>query len=460
MPSHTLGQSSERLSLQVALILAGTIISLLLYMSHFSHELVLAPPSRSFQEPNATCSDLKNAGDVFVLLKTGAGEARKRLPAYINHTLRCIPHYAIYSDLDDVVAGHAIHDALAEIPEHVKTKYPEFETYRALQDVKAKHSLNYSDVAKQPSSAKEDLPGWKLDKWKFLPLLEKAREHNAKWVFFMETDTHLVWSNLLHWVDRLDSEQSLYMAGQAYFGTRLFGHGGAGFLLSRAAVEAATTLIKAEPERYEEIVAADCCGDIIIGTVMKELGVDMLKSWPMLQGETPSTLDYTSRHWCFPVVTQHHMSSEEITAMWDLEQQWLLSGNVQPSQALKHGDVFDHFFKAIPDQYGIRTDWDNLSKDELIFMPPKDLTEEAIDATIRAFECDDFCHKDPNCVQYTYAPGECRIGHTIRIGHALSPQANSTRTTNSGWMLERVEEYRQQQQPCSVRWITDHSDET
>ena len=59
---------------------------------------------------------LPGLDNVFVILRTNATETPSKLPVHFATTLHCAPHYAIYSDLAEEIAGHPIHDALDEIP--------------------------------------------------------------------------------------------------------------------------------------------------------------------------------------------------------------------------------------------------------------------------------------------------------------------------------------------------------
>lgn len=258
-------------------------------------------------------------------MKTGVGEARQKVPVHFSTTFRCIPHYAIYSDVEQIISGHIIYDALVDIPPSVQSSNPEFETYRQMKSYARAGREDFSDLLESPSGVKEDAPGWMLDKWKFLPLLEKALERapDAKWYFFMEADTFLVWSNLLRWLSMFDHKKPLYLGGQAFFGEQEFAHGGAGYVLSHKAAKEAHDAVAKNSSKYERVVAEDCCGDLIVAKALSDAGIGITESWPVVQGETPSTLDYSSHHWCYPIVSQHHMSAQEITDMWEFEQQWI-----------------------------------------------------------------------------------------------------------------------------------------
>ena len=289
------------------------------------------------KEPlQVNCTSLAGADDVFVVMKTGAGEARQKIPVHFNTTFRCIPYYAVCSDVEQEIEGHSIHDALADIDFDVQAANPEFATYRQMNVYAKEGREDFGNLLASPTGVKEDAPGWMLDKWKFLPLLEKAIKERpeAKWYFFMEADTFVVWSNLLRWLAMFDHHKSYYLGGQAFLGNQEFAHGGAGYVLSQKAVKDARDAVRKNPARYDRKVAEECCGDVILGMVMSDIGVEITRSWPIVQGETPSTLDYSAHHWCHPVVSQHHMSAEETTEMWEFEQQWIYYNVSEGSRGL------------------------------------------------------------------------------------------------------------------------------
>lgn len=80
-----------------------------------------------------SCSDAKGAEDVMVVLKTSAVEIYEKLPKHLLTLFRCTPHYAIFSDLQGVVAGQNIYDALENVNAETREKQKEFEHYKKIQ---------------------------------------------------------------------------------------------------------------------------------------------------------------------------------------------------------------------------------------------------------------------------------------------------------------------------------------
>ena len=410
--------------------------------------------SNNIGSKTPSCRDLQGAQDVFVILKTGAHEARDRVPTYLNTILRCVPRFAIFSDLEETVAGHTVHDVLAEIPKSVREQHAEFQAYDSLKKYQAEGRQGEYKGLMTTGKRKEDAPGWRLDKWKFLPLLEKAIEHDALWYFFMETDTNLVWSNLLQWLNQLDPKEARYLGAPSWFGDHIFAHGGTGFVLSKPAVSAAIQAIRERPQHYHEVLSKDCCGDNVLSTLMGDLNITLFQSFPMLQGETINSLDYTERHWCRPIVSQHRMKPEDITAMWEYEQKWLRDANTtaSPAPPILHRDVFDQFLGPTVLFGDALHDWDNLSDDETI-ESSSDGDEKFEHASAQA--CQIRCQQKVECVQYSYTAGRCNLGHVVRLGSKVESAAKGDAKQGivSGWMADRIEIFHNRMEPCKAQWI-------
>lgn len=159
------------------------------------------------------CRRLPGADDVLIVLKTGGTESHKKLPIHFKTTFRCIPHWIVFSDLEEDIEGHRVHDVLDEIDDSVKQTVEEFRLYDKIQDWHAKGDM--------PSAVDEILrkQAWNLDKWKFLPLVKKALQTRpeAKWYYFMEADTFVVWSNLLLYLSQLNPDEALYLGRSRFF---------------------------------------------------------------------------------------------------------------------------------------------------------------------------------------------------------------------------------------------------
>ncbi|KAK8108326.1 uncharacterized protein PG998_010339 [Apiospora kogelbergensis] len=246
-------------------------------------------------------------GDVLVVLRTGATEAREKLPVHFETVLTCIPNYVIYSDFAEDIAGHHLLDVLdGVVDEKLRQSNPDFELYNKLR-ASGRDGLEYQTSFGSGSGGATDNPGWKLDKWKFMPMVERALSHrpDAKWFVFVEGDTYLVWQNMLEWLSKFDHRQPHYLGKHMYIGDVLFGHGGSGFALSNPAMQKVTQKWRENKAEIEAYTAQEWAGDMVLGKVIKDIGIDMFWGFPHLQGDSPTTMDWNvskleREPWCFP----------------------------------------------------------------------------------------------------------------------------------------------------------------
>lgn len=132
-----------------------------------------AKPSSAEELP---CRSLPGANDTLVIIKTGATEFAHKLPVHIDTTIKCYPHYIIYSDHEERFKGEQIHDSLASLPSKIKDENDEFEFYRRVR-AGGRQMLDQKELSDKPGfnrhPSNEDkllMGGWRLDKWKFLSL--------------------------------------------------------------------------------------------------------------------------------------------------------------------------------------------------------------------------------------------------------------------------------------------------
>lgn len=241
-------RSSRRSCWSLALVLTIT----LMYI-YLQHNLSLTRSSNTaFHNPMATistslpCRDLPGANDTVVILKTGSTELKDKLPIHFRTTLTCYPNYLIFSDHAERFGGENIIDALEGVNASIKAEHEDFALYRRLQRF-GRASLGESELSGPASLPQDDKtgmltnPGWKLDKWKFLPMIRRTLEEypNKTWYVFVETDTYIFWSTLLAYLAVLDPSKPYYTGSQMQIGDVLFAHGGSGFAISRPALEKA-----------------------------------------------------------------------------------------------------------------------------------------------------------------------------------------------------------------------------
>jgi hypothetical protein len=259
---------------------------------------------------------------MLVIIKTGATEIQRKLPIHFSTTLRCIPHFVIFSDMAEEIGEHRVHDVLSSVSENTKANNKDFLLYRKLQELQASGgtALNPNDTSYEEA--------WTLDKWKFLPMMGEAlrARPDAKWFYFIETDTAVLWDNLFTYLSRFDPSEPLYIGCQTFIGDVWFAHGGTGWIMSEPAVRLVAEKWQNEQAGMEKLVSEQWAGDAVLALVLKDMGIGITTSWPILQGETPHSLDYTPHHWCYPVASYHHVDEKWIQAIYDFQEEWVAGG--------------------------------------------------------------------------------------------------------------------------------------
>lgn len=317
----------------------ATLLSLFL-IYHFTFGSVPYQPSSSQYTNSARtsstkkqpqCPPLPGIEDVLVVMKTGVTEALDKVPVHFKTTLRCIPNYVIYSDFEEKIDGVQIHDAFRNIDPVVKQNVDDFQIYNRLSK-RGREGLQTQDFADEANSAigKPNNPGWKLDKWKFLPMVKEAYQYkpDAKWFVFMEADTYYSWPTLLAWLSHFDPSEPHYIGTETQIADVIFAHGGSGFVLSNPAMKLAADEYTERADELHEYTDAHWAGDCVLGKVLSNVGVNLSFSWPILQNSNIGELDeftttFYRRPWCFPAVALHHLSPDDIRFLHDFEQRRL-----------------------------------------------------------------------------------------------------------------------------------------
>ncbi|KAK5692840.1 hypothetical protein LTR97_010316 [Elasticomyces elasticus] len=385
----------------------------------------------------ATYALTDDIDDIVVVLKTGATEIYNKLPIHLATTFACLPNYLVYSDVAQQFGPVTIHDALALVSEELRERHDDLAYYRALQE----HVLAGGDGA--------DMKGdksWNLDKWKFLPMISDAYQRfgtQKSWFVFIEADTSLSAHNLRLWLRHLDANARVYAGAQVMIGDTEFAHGGSGFVLSATAAKTLTEAYAVEKASWEDKVAHECCGDKAMAEVLLAASppVALHRSFPIIQSETLTSLDWSSTH-CFG-------GSNVAGGMYNGEERPIL-----------FADYFAAFIEPrITAANGTMSEWDNLSNDWM--------WEEAKfthHSYASAVACEAFCHGQSQCLQWAWSPGVCRGGKTVRLGWAIGSRPalgsaedrvaqvgeHGTDGAVSGWLLDRIVAYRVEHEPCST----------
>ncbi|KAF2737037.1 hypothetical protein EJ04DRAFT_431676 [Polyplosphaeria fusca] len=367
---------------------------------------------------------------VQVVLKVGAADDAARTEAQLNSVIKCISNVLIVSDDDHAYGPYQAHDVLASLPP---------DSYMNPGD--------YAVYNKQKNSSHEELvqghDGWKIDKYKFLPEIEQAREvaPQAEWYVFLESDTYIFWDNLFRLLGQYNSSLPWYMGspspGKEYKDKRdghkkkvWFANGGPGFVLSSAAAEALVHLERNKigmqspriTDQYKRQIREDCCGDSILGWALHDKpDVHITGLWPMFTPHPLHDIPFGQKYWCEPVISLHKTATEDFVPLWEWEQ-----SRDRTKGPLLYSHLLPHL---LPSPSDTRENWDAAYQSGYNYRSP----HAAHDSLA---SCADACAADADCWQYTYHAAHCWMSRDLFRGHAKQPDGahdEEGRKYVSGW---------------------------
>lgn len=256
-----------------------------------------------------------------VVFKMGASEPIDRVYSNLNHTSKCIPNVLVVSDKEQKIGRFHAYNVIANLPSWYRKHNKEFKDY---------DNLNKPDT---DASSISYANGHRLDKFKFLPMIEYAYEKNpnAKWFIFLEADTFISWNNVFQLLDQYNHSLPLYFGSPAP-GRILpdgkktwFAHGGTGYVLSSAAMErlvSRTDSLNGQylprlSEQFETLIKEDCCGDSVLGYALAWKGIPLTGLTPMFNPHSLHMLSFSTESWCIPIISIHKAQGQDISGLSD-----------------------------------------------------------------------------------------------------------------------------------------------
>lgn len=418
----------------------------------------------AYQPPEQLiCPQSDLADDVLVILRTGATESRERVPIHLRTTLRCVPHFTVFSDFDEIIDGTEVHDVLGGVSVETKSNDDDFKHYHHLKKHGRKGLREQKVITGMSGSSKGDYTqtdndGWKLDKWKFLPMIDQAlkQKPDARWYVFIEADSFFGWHNMLEYLSHFDDSKPYYIGKHLYINDVEFGYGGAGFILSAPAMQKVAEQRSSRISEYEEFTKSHWVGDCALGKVLEDARVPLHRAFPHLQGDSPASVDPAITKidrdlWCFPTVTYHHVSPAEIEELWAFEQDWYARHDI----LLRHRDVFMEMVR--PKIAASVNGWNNLAEEEYNAHDHSTSENNFERNAWKSFEhCRALCDDRTGCLQFSFDAGSCAISTKFSLGYARPGER-----IRSGWMLDRVDDlFRDLEARCGLRdWFApDHEE--
>ncbi|CAF3483868.1 unnamed protein product [Fusarium graminearum] len=409
------------------------------------------------------------------VLKMGHADTKDKLDAQFESVSACFEkdELLVYSDLDESVHGHQAIDVLADSPSVYYHDNPDFVNYLWQKEMRANGTL---DVDKEATAR---IQGWRMDKFKFLPMIERAwkMKPNKDFYFFFETDTYVFWDNAFRFLQTFDPDAPLYMGSPSPGRHDVkqdiktwFANGGPGFVLSRGAMKALLVRKTTPYGQYVEPPAAekwlpmlrdDCCGDSVTGWALWNVSVPLRGYWPLFNPHPLHSIPFSDKYWCQPVMTLHKTRPEDMTSVWRWE-----FGQRQLGRPLLYSDVwkFHH-----PGDREVAENWDN-GKWDFWVAPPE--------ARIDSFEaCGKYCKDSSDCLQYNWRGRDeqkCVLSRSFRVGDPrqaekiVEPEIKDDKGNvippptdrkdrwvdfKSGWLIDRIDQWRQNRNCTEVQWV-------
>ncbi|EEP78539.1 predicted protein [Uncinocarpus reesii 1704] len=383
-----------------------------------------------------------------VVLKIGGAESRERLKSHVDGVTACIPNLLVVSDMEQVVGPFRAHDVIRDVMNVLSRE--DRKTYQRQRE-------NYcyrNDKEPKPTPG-----GWKLDKYKFFPMVEYAYRQNphAKWYVFTETDTFVIWDNLVQLLGRYNWTDPLYMGsptpgrtlGQEWGGRKsFFAYGGSGFVLSAAAME---ILLQGQAgdntdgsqlltSKYRKMIRGDCCGDSVLGWVAAQHRINVTGLWPMFDPAAVHDTPLGRTSWCQPAISFHRTKAPDTLKLWRWLQEKRKDG-MSLGRPILFSDLVD--FLGILN-VAFREDWKNTNA--------ATFEKQFLDS----FEsCRAACHDHPECLQFSYHHRRCHLVREIDLGNPAEPEGDGDSQHNrwlAGWDVEKIKRF-QEAHPCGqVDW--------
>ncbi|CAI6332358.1 unnamed protein product [Periconia digitata] len=362
--------------------------------------------------------------DIQVVLKTGMGDKPKNVRAHLSTITSCISNLVIVSDHAEQMGDRQIIDILGELPASYSVNNTDFKAY-----------ADHKKALAEGDKVKHSAAGWRLDRFKFLPMVDKAYTMNpkAKWYVFLESDVYFFWDTLFRLLDQLDSTEAHYL-GSPRKGSndRYYAYGGAGIVLSQGLMK---KLIppKTTPGdgfenrlavRYEDWVKPDCCGDAVLGyAIQNATGVKLEGLYPTFSTDELKEISVDKDRWCVPLLSIHKMSADQMEPLWKWER--TRPYNLKPFVYSSLLAYTHSFLKESPS----REWWDNLS----VAPVPNDRP-----AHRNAGSCGSECGANPKCLQWSYSQTVCRFANYIKLGNPVESDNGGQGEFTSGWDTKKM----------------------
>jgi hypothetical protein len=467
--------SSGRLGLAPRLLIFFLVGYGILWISSFPRQYdadELSPDAEKHQLSDSNAPYPVEIDKLVVTIRTTATEAFAKLPMSLL-LADTIYHdnINIVSDLHMDIGAFHVHDILEHIDSRIMASNPDLQRH-GRQIRLAEASIDLS-VAKENNAEKEKEVMAKLDKYKYIRMLEKAWQlkPDRKWYMFVDADTYVFRPNLMHWLGRFDSTEAIFFADAP--NSDLPGAGSGAFILSEKVMRKLFAEGGNIAATWDARISDYQSGfDAVVAAMEAELKLGFNRTWPGISSYNPTTAPYGPGLWCEPVLSLHDVSIETASDLWRLQRD-RLSYTQEP---IAFANLWKRFVQ--PENLTVpRDDWDNLSSGpdnaryNILFEGIAQGGDESRsrDADGRAGNgeasweaCAEACNNNLHCMQFSYSSipasnhnenGEtkCHLSRNLRLGRHVEPleiEADGQKVKlgwKSGWRTDKFQAWAQQQ---------------
>lgn len=394
------------------------------------------------------CDAYPDPGNIAIVVKTAAWQALDRLPTQLITSLQCVKQPLIFSDLEQTLGRHRIHDALASVLPDAIERNANSDLYREQKRLVASNRANeLSKLQDLNEDAKvAALAG--LDKYKILHMIEQAfkLQPEQDWYVFVEDDTYLIWPNLLAWLKTLDASKELFFGlplqarDDTYAGT-------SAFVLSLASLHKINHGLASQWDtRISNLPSAHA----VLAQALADLKIPLTDASSLLSPNPLSLLPFSQSTWCKPLITIPQVS---LRHMHSLHQHHLST----------HSSI--HNATSLSPLPFARSDWDNLSTSPTFSLEVVNNTPSAVRGNWEPkdlisphsnFEaCEIACISNKRCLQFMFATTgwekreeerECFLSSVWRVGVERKTLfldgdvegRRGNRAWRSGWRVDRI----------------------
>ncbi|KAK0563618.1 hypothetical protein OC844_002115 [Tilletia horrida] len=412
--------------------------------------------------------------------KTGYSVLYDRMPMQLLEARPDIPHRVVYSDVALRIGEHEVIDILANSTQLSHHQSTEYKQYAQLQ-------LQHAYGSGAPAVSHT---GWRLDRFKFAPMTTHAwrTQPGMSWYVFADGDTYLFWSTLLRWLETsfgAPENTSLYLGYDEILNkakNQYFGHGGAGYILSRKLME---QIHEGDPEgtrlledwRFGFYDCGDCSLGQHIGDLPGRASSHLDGGADLFHHDGLDKLVFRPRLWHTYLLSLHHNSAEQLNMLRQWERNFLPTlpewDGVRQCDALfglapafLRAPLLEYIAAAAAaaesgpsgkrntsaglaglNRTVVQMEW-HTDEVDLLECGPGCMRKFGGAMTVE--NCDRACDAHPTCYGWQLLTGStCRLAlHGFRIGARKADAASSYQKHISGWRIDRIAEV-ERRMPCA-----------